>query len=482
MRIPPKSWHGRLAAAVLVAVLAGPSARGEATSPPAAPREEAYQEFRRLFDAGQYEAATVQARRVVELTEQSRPVVPDELQVALMNLAVTQRHSGDYVGAEASLLRVIELIEASGRRTSPRLARAHALLAGTYYDARRYDLAAASFERAVALNRRAEGLFNESQLPMLDKYVHALTELGRYEDALVAQRYALRVVGKRHGERSLPFARQLDALGRWYSRVGAYEASRTILRRAEDLVASLPDASLAERVAPLTGLAENARRWLSDPQLRDASADEARRTIFGDPTLPTPPGLSSSTIAAEGLRALERAVAIVAEAPDAPPALAAGVRAQLGDWHQARGDTELALPNYRAAWQLAGTAPDAGALRESLFGAPLLLYYLVPDSWNRYAQRPPDEVTLRHVELELVVGSDGQPRDPQPPADADAGDRLVEQTLRAAGTARYRPRLVDGEPVDTPGVRFVQPFYVLRADDPQPEPSAPPPTPAQGGG
>jgi hypothetical protein len=248
-----------------------------------------------------------------------------------------------------------------------------------------------------------------------------------------------------------------------------------ILRRVEDLVASLPDASLAERVGPLTGFAENARRWLSDPQLREGAADEARRTIFGDPTLPTPPGLSSSTIAAEGLRALERAVQIIEDAPDAPPALAAGVRAQLGDWHQARGDTDLALPNYRMAWQLAGTAPDAGALRESLFGAPLLLYYLAPDSWNRYAQRPPDEVTLRHVELELTVGTDGKPRDPQPPADAD--DRLVEQTLRAARTARYRPRLVDGEPVDTPGVRFVQAFYVLREDDVPAESAAPAPAP-----
>jgi len=472
-----------MATALLLAALAGPVAHGESAVTSVEAREQAYTEFRRLFDAGQYEAATGQALRVVELTERMQPVAPDELQVALMNLAVTQRHAGDYVGAESSLLRVIELIEASGRRTSPRLARAHALLAGTYYDARRYDLAVESFERAVALNRRAEGLFNESQLPMLEKYVHALTELGRYEDALVAQRYALRVVGKRHGERSLQFARQLEALGRWYSQVGAYEASRMILRRVEDLIESLPDASLAERVGPLTALAENARRWLSDPQLRDASADEARRAIFGDPTLPTPLGLSPSTIASEGLRALEHAVKIIEEAQDAPPALAAAVRAQLGDWHQARGDADLALQSYRVAWQLAGTAADDGALRQSLFGAPLLLYYIAPDSWNRYAQRPPDEVTLRHVELELTVGTDGKARDPQPPTDADPDDRAVEQTLRAAGTARYRPRLVEGEPVETTGVRFVQPFYVLREDDVPAESAAPPAAPPpQGSG
>jgi hypothetical protein len=43
---------------------------------------------------------------------------------------------------------------------------------------------------------------------------------------------------------------------------------------------------------------------------------------------------------------------------------------------------------------------------------------------------------------------------------------------RAAATARYRPRIVDGEPQATGGVRFLQPWYVLRDKD----------APAQGGG
>ena len=42
---------------------------------------------------------------------------------------------------------------------------------------------------------------------------------------------------------------------------------------------------------------------------------------------------------------------------------------------------------------------------------------------------------------------------------------------------------VDGQPVDTPGVRFVQPFYVLREDDSSATPpDAVPPPQAQGGG
>jgi hypothetical protein len=45
----------------------------------------------------------------------------------------------------------------------------------------------------------------------------------------------------------------------------------------------------------------------------------------------------------------------------------------------------------------------------------------------------------------------------------------ANQALRAVETARYRPRLVDGQPADTPEVRFVQPFYVPREDKPTPQ-------------
>lgn len=427
-------------------------------------------EFNRLFGAGQFEAAVEQALRVVELTGQASPPRPDELQAALMNLALAQRRAGDFLAAEASYLRVIELLETAGRLTSPRLARAHAGLALTYYEARRYDLAATSFERAIALNRRAEGLFNEAQLPLLDRQANALTELGRAEEAHLARRYALRLTERRHGERSLPYAQQLESLARWYTRVGAYDASRAALRRAIDIVVSLQGPESTELVGPLTAAAENARRWIADPQLREAEADAERREMFHDVTMPTPPSLALSSIAAEGQKALERAVAIVDAHPDASPEMVAGVQAQLGDWHQARQQPDKALPYYRKAWQAAAKAPEAAALQRKLFDAPVLLHYIVPGEWDRYARRPADEVEFRSVEVELTVTAQGGVTDLRAAPDLDKN--LAGQVLKAAATARYRPRMVDGEPLATGGVRFLQPWYVLREKD----------APAQGGG
>ena len=161
-------------------------APGESAPTPAS-RSDAYAEFRRLFDDRQYEQALVPARQVVTLTEQEGS--GDELQVAIMNLAATQSLAGSYSDAEASFLRVIELIEAEGTRASSRLARANAGLAVVYHDAGRHEMAVARFEGALALARRTEGLFDEAQLPLIDKFTDSLTSMQRLEDAHDAQRY-----------------------------------------------------------------------------------------------------------------------------------------------------------------------------------------------------------------------------------------------------------------------------------------------------
>jgi TonB family protein len=443
---------------------------------PAAPATTAAAEFRRLYDAGDYPAAVRQALAVLADAERREPVDAEELQVALMNLGLVQRLAGDYLDSEATYRRVIELIEGAGRVASPRLARAHAGLALTYYAARRYDLAVPAFERAIALNRRAEGLFNEDQLPLLDKQADALTELGRVEDALQAHRYALRLVERRHGTNSLRYARELVARGRWYTRARAYESSRYTLRRAVDLLVELEGPRSLELVAALTAGADNARRWLADAQAMTELLDADRQVMYHDPVTPGPPGLSPATIQTEGLRALERAAEIVDASPDAPPASVAAVRVQLGDLNQLRQTPERALPHYQQAWQAAAGAAEGGRpLQQVLFGEPLLLYYAAPDGWNRYAGRPAEEVERRVAELLVTVSAQGRVREAT--IVNDAGDpRLGQRAQRAAETARYRPRLEDGQPVETAGVRFLQPFIVLKAEAP---PVSDPARPAQ---
>ena len=90
----------------------------------AASATDAYSGFRREFDAARYEAAIPYAERVLQLAEQSAPSPTDEtVQVALMNLGMTQNLANDYVAAESTYLRAIDLVQRSGRPLHARRAR-----------------------------------------------------------------------------------------------------------------------------------------------------------------------------------------------------------------------------------------------------------------------------------------------------------------------------------------------------------------------
>jgi tetratricopeptide (TPR) repeat protein len=450
------------------AVTVGPA--GSSALDAAAPvsRGDAYAEFRRLFDERNYEQALVSARQVVTLTEQEGD--DDDLQVALMNLAATQSLTSDFVGAETTYLRVIELIEASGTRASPRLARANAGLAVAYHDAGRHELAAARFDHALALARRSEGLFDEGQLPLLDKYTDSLTFLQRLEDAHEAQRYGLRIVERKHGRNSPETVPRLETIARWYTRVGAYDAARLTLRRAITIVERSLGEDSVELIGPLTALAENYRRPLLNPADRGFESDPNPSGAFA-----TMPGADSSTwrlpssLAVEGERALERALAIAENQPQPAPARIADVRTQLGDWYQTRLQHDKAMPHYLAAWSAARQVKAGeSTLADALFSRPVLLHYVRASEWDRFERRPAQEVSPHTVEIELTVTAEGRVRDAEVVAN-DGSPRMAEATLDAAETARYRPRLIDGKPLETADVRFAQTYF-----EPIPAPATPP--------
>ncbi|HEX9208730.1 MAG TPA: tetratricopeptide repeat protein [Steroidobacteraceae bacterium] len=479
-RHPPQrrpSYGTRL---VLAALLCAPCpshvvlAEATATTTPAGPATpaadsptDAYTEFRHAFDAGQYASAVPSAQRVLQLAEQqAQEPTAEEVQVALMNLAFTQYLAGDYVAAETSFVRAIKLVQDSGRPLHQRLARAYAGLASTYHDGQRHDLAVANFDQAIALTRRHEGLLTEQQVPLLRKYVDSLTELGRYDAALQAQRYLLRIATRKHGENSVELVPTLEQLGNWYARVGGYEQARRTLREAVALVERAEGAKSPKLIGPLVAIAACNRRQLLDPTQQPAVMPDAQRaTIFAEPGVPDPGSYaySPTVLLAEGEKALMRAAAIAEERTDASPVEVADVRTQLGDWFQGRDQPERALPHYRLAWQAAAGATariEGKPLVEALFGRPVLLQITRPEAWDRYAERPRQDIEVRTVSIDLTVDAQGRPQGGK--VIDDSGDaKRAARTLDAIRTARYRPRFQQGEPVATPGVVYAQPWLVL---------------------
>ncbi|MGI9246810.1 MAG: tetratricopeptide repeat protein [Steroidobacteraceae bacterium] len=425
---------------------------------------DAYSAFHGHFDAGRYGAAVPYARRVLELAEKQSPdPTAEDVQVALMNLATSEYLADDYVAAEASFLRAIELVQSSGRPLNDRLARAYGGLASAYHDGQRHDLAVKNFEQAVGLTRRHDGLLTERQLPLLEQYVDSLTELGRYQEALQGQRYILRIVTRKYGENSVELAPTLEKIGRWYANVGAYDQSRRLLKQAMQIVETAEGPNSLRLVPLLAALAACDRQQLLDPAQQVLAVQDPDRTaMFREPGV-IPIAYSPQLLLNEGEKSLLRAVQIAEDGAETAPLRVVEVRTQLGDWYQSGNQPERALPHYQRAWTAASrvTALVQGkSVVEALYGQPVLLQLTRPDGWKRYAERQPEQIEVRNVIVQVTVNAQGRVEKPQ--VLDDSGDpKRAERTVDALkSTARYRPRIEGGDPVPTQ-VTFSQPWTVL---------------------
>jgi hypothetical protein len=131
---------------------------------------------------------------------------------------------------------------------------------------------------------------------------------------------------------------------------------------------------------------------------------------------------------------------------------------QTGDWFLMKQQPAKALPYYERADAMIGKAPaEPGSPNESALGFPVQIYYPTPSLATRNLQRPPTEVEERFVQVEFTARQDGSTADERV-TDHDATDRQISQTLEAIRDARYRPKFVDGKPVDTPMVSYRQVF------------------------
>jgi tetratricopeptide (TPR) repeat protein len=449
--------------------VAAPPASAAGSAPAAgapASATDAYTSFRTEFDAGRYAEAVPHAERVLKFAQmQATTPAAEEVQVALMNLGMAQNLSDDYVGAETTYLRVIKLIESSGRPLHERLARAYAGLASAYHDGNRHDLAVKSFDQAIALKRRHEGLLTVQQVPLVEKYIDSLTELGRYQDALQAQKYLLRIATREYCATSLKLAPTLEDIGRWYANIGAYDQSRRTLKEALEIVETAEGPNSPRLVGPLLALGMCNRLQLLDPAAQPlTAADEERASMFQNSAAMMPTGYSPAQMATEGERALLRAAEITDQVAPPVPAQVLNVRTQLGDWYQLRGQPDRARPHYLQAWraaaQLSGK-PNGKSYTELIFGKPVLLHMIRPDRWNRYAEHPPAEIEVRNVLVEFTVDAQGRPGALQVLDDSGDAKRGEKTAWSVKSTALYRPRFENGEPVATPGVQLSQPWILL---------------------
>ena len=421
-------------------------------------RMEAYDQFKTLFETARFEEALPFAQRVVELSE-AHPERDAELSVAYNNLGATQFQLGDYPAAEASYKKSLTLLEESQGISSRQMITPLTGLGAVYAATDQHAVAVPQFDRALAVSRRSEGLFNLSQLPLIEKAAASRLALSDYGGVERDYLYALRIAEQNYGyddPRSIPATMELAV---FYESLKQFAAARGLYLQVRDIGMKESGGLNPLVIKSLIAIGRTHRlQYMLQPESLEnqrLATDEIPGQMVGkaysDSQMP-------QATERAGLMSVEQALEILRAATDPPQLLLAATLLELGDWYQATSRASTAIPYYAEASSIYAANMDSGMGNPLL--APRMVFYRPPSASTRAFGNVTGEVVIRQTEFSLSVSEAGDTQNVTV-ATTDMSEGQLAQSRRAVERAVYSPRFENGKPVATEGVQFTSKWYEL---------------------
>jgi tetratricopeptide (TPR) repeat protein len=431
---------------MLAAALLAPAVAAAAVTD--ADRVAVYREFRSAFDAHHYQEALPLAEKLVAMTEEQYGAADRELINPLSNLGTTQYRLHDYKSAEETYLRGVKIAANTGVNADRLLLRPLHGLGATYYATQQYEDASLTLQRALDLSRNLDGLLNPGQLAILEPLIASLENLERHAEVDREFQYQLRIAESAWGVNDVRVMRPLDSYAHWLEHVGRYPAARA--QYARELVIAENSGSRAPRlvVDPLRGIARSYRlEAVNGGEEQPAPVADP----FAQPSLGLLSGRDAHVLNPDGERALTIALRTIDKTQPIDHRGRGTTLMELGDWYLCAGQLDKGLAQYRDAWKELQQADATAAL-----AAPRLLAYRAPSSSSSRSPLADRTNTEEHsVEATFTVTRDGRTAGVTTTS-SDATTVQQRQVQSALKRARYAPRMENGEPVETPGVKLVE--------------------------
>jgi hypothetical protein len=324
-----------------------------------------------------------------------------------------------------------------------------------------YDAAIAPARRALAIIRSRKGLHAEEQRLLLELLVDAESQLGLLEEASDDLKFLERVSAASQAADPLRHATTLTNVGDWFCRLGAFFAGRDRHRRA--IEAFEQREVEAELLKAKMGLAKCSLHELSAQGIRTAAGifEEYRGPILrGSSFSGNSPSYGyhvSRGLRNEGERALRDAARLATASSTLSARAKLDTLLFAGDWFQLKGFSNTARDYYAQAAQLLGTLESA----DDRLDTPVRVLYAIPSLALRAYRVAPPKRGERFIVVEFTVRADGSVQTPKV-IERNVTKSMVDETLDALRSARYRPRVIDGAPVESRKVVLRQSF-----DDPR---------------
>jgi TonB family protein len=418
-----------------------------AAAPPAK-RPEAQQEFWARYDKKDWSAAIAEARRMAEQARADAKAQPLALANALTLLGNAQLSSGDKAGAEPSYREALQITEMHFGAASANMLDPLRGLGYTLALLERHQEAIPYLERSLVIGRRSFGLFDMAQQGVLRQLAASLTQTGKVIDAEKHMLYLQRIGERTYGESDPRMSPLLCIIGDWYVDTGNFMLGRDRYRLALQIVERKLGKNDAALVEPLRS---TARSYMQEIFFFTQGFQPLQeRTPLDFQGNGEPKGVNPKYLNNDGEKALERALAILDARPDTTPLLLGDTLIQLGDWHQLKHQPDKALVYYRRAATVVAsmTTTDAAAAPLSF---PVRIYYPLPPLAMRNRQLTPEQTEEKFVAVQFTVTGSGDVQDAKV-IEQNGTTRQASEALQAIRASRFRPKFVNGEPVETEGL------------------------------
>jgi tetratricopeptide (TPR) repeat protein len=450
---------------VVVATLVAAFPAAQAADAPHRP--ESQQEYWAQVDRKDWSGAISAGEQLVAAARERAAQQPVALAEALSLLGNAQFGAKDYAAAESAFTESLKIVEQHVGPSSPKLLDPLRGLGYTLAAAGHHQEAIPPLERALLIDRRSYGLYDIGQQNVLRQLAGSLIKVGRGADAERHISYLIQLGERVYGKRDPRQVPILCFTASWYADTGDFATARAIYRHALSLVEQKLGSNDPAAVEPLRALAVTYTQEVYFSTLGLKSQSRERTPTDADGSSNEPKQVNPRYLNSEGEKALDRAVKILEGQPPSAHDTLAATLIQSGDWYQIKHLPDRALPYYRRAAALsaalaAAAAPtpagsSAATPEPTALSFPVRVYYPTPSHATRNVLLPPEQVDERFVETQFTVTGSGEVSDAKITG-ASGTQREAADALAAIRAARYRPKFVNGEPVETTGMTFREVF------------------------
>ena len=397
---------------------------------------EEFARYRRLVQAGTYDEADNAAKRIVEMTIRIYGPSSRETASALNNLGVVQHSTGQYDAAIQNFTSAVEIIELVEDRLNGSLVNPLKGLGASQLASGRPDQARKTFYRAAHITHVNEGPHNLDQVEILESIAETYIRMGDTKEARNALD-RIHILNVKHFEEN-PIGLLPSLMNRaaWQHRAGYYSDERATYRRAIRIIESSAGKKDKSLVEPLRRLGESF-------YYLDISLDQNTRVM------------------STGEIYFKRAARIAEKSDDIDWRENVTARLSLADYYIFTETMTRAKNIYSSVWQDLSVDEERLALRSELFSDPVPIK---TDPLPMYAGgasnegASPDNIAAGRIVVQYSVSARGRVRNLQSealPAEFSDMQRAVHREIRSRA---YRPRVVDGKPVESLDVVFEHPF------------------------